>query len=127
MSQKPQNISHKSNVGTLGEDIATIFLIRKGFCILERNFKAQYGELDIIAKDGDTLVFVEVKTRTGAQFGTPEEAITPWKLREVIQTSQYYVSRHPELPQALRVDVVGIVLREDMTVLSLLYTPNVTG
>lgn len=125
MSQKPLS-NHKSNVGKLGEDIATTFLIRKGFRILDRNFKARYGELDIVAIDCDTLVFVEVKTRIGDHYGTPEEAVTPWKLREVITTAQYYVFKHPDLPQLQRVDVVGVILDHAHRIVSLMHTPNVT-
>ncbi len=116
---------HRSKVGYVGEGIAANFLRKKGYRILERNFKARYGEIDIIAIDKDTLVFVEVKTRTGTQFGTPEEAITPWKLREVAKTAEFYASLHPELPQGLRIDVVGIVLGPNDEVLSLQHTPNV--
>lgn len=119
--------SHRTNVGKLGEDIAASYLSRKGFRIIDRNFKARYGEIDIIALDHDVLVFVEVKTRIGTQFGTPEEAVTPRKIREVVKTAEYYAALHPDLPKALRIDVVGIVLNgETNEVVSLHHTPNIT-
>ena len=114
-------------MGFFGENLAASFLRKKGFKILERNFKARYGELDIIALEGDTLVFIEVKTRIGNHFGAPEEAITPWKLRELVKTAQFYSSLHPELPQRLRIDGVGIVLSpETHAMRSLSHTQNIT-
>lgn len=120
--------THRQSVGKRGEDLASKYLIRKGYKILDRNFKARYGELDIIALDKQILVFVEVKTRINESFGTPAEAVTPRKLREVIQTAQYYKVLHPELPDAIRVDVIGILLDLDtMRVKTLDHIPNVTG
>lgn len=125
MSAKLQAL-HRTKVGRTGEDIAASYLSRKGFRILERNFKALYGELDIVAIDRDILVFVEVKTRMDNSFGTPEEAVTPRKLREVVQTAQYYATLHPKYPQALRIDVIGIMLGPSNEVLSLTHTLNVS-
>ncbi|MDO8599884.1 MAG: YraN family protein [bacterium] len=96
--------------GKRGERIAAIFLEKQGYKILEMNFKARYGELDIIALDGKTLVFVEVKTRKTYEYGRPEEAVNPRKLHMVVQTGQYYKLMHPELPDLLRVDVVAVDL-----------------
>ena len=117
---------HKQRLGKLGEDFACSFLKKKGFRILERNFRKRYGELDIVALYGKILVFVEVKTRVGYEFGTPEEAVTPWKLREVVRMAQFYKSLHPELPESLRIDVVGVVLDETETLVRITHTPNVT-
>jgi len=77
---------------------------------LERNFRSKLGEIDIIAQDGDSLVFIEVKTRWSKSFGLPEEAITPWKIRRIIKAGQYYKLLHPELPDSLRLDAVVIDL-----------------
>lgn len=117
---------HKQRLGKRGEDFACSFLKQIGFRILERNFRKRYGELDIIALDGRILVFVEVKTRVGYDFGTPEEAVTPWKLREVVQMAQFYKSLHPELPESLRIDVVGVVLDSTDALERITHTPNVT-
>ncbi|MCL4360050.1 YraN family protein [Patescibacteria group bacterium] len=139
---------HKSNrndlvLGSRGEDIAADYLSKKQYRILARNFKARYGELDIIAlapsaplraarifrkpSSNTVLVFVEVKTRIGRQYGFPEEAVTPRKLSEVIRTAGYYTALHPELPESQRIDVIAIELSADYTVLALRHIENVTG
>lgn len=124
MQKSPQKIK----IGTLGEDIACDFLSKKGYTILQRNFKARYGELDIIAIETNTLVFIEVKTRTTLRFGTPEEAITPRKLHELIQTAQYFSLLHPELPKLQRIDVIGIMIDEHTeSMQSIRHTENITG
>lgn len=117
---------HHAVIGRLGEDIAANYLRKKGYAILARNFKARYGELDIIAVHNKTLIFIEVKTRKSSAFGTPEEAVTPWKLREVIKTGEYYKLLHEELPNALRVDVIGIQLDADDTVVYFNHLISVT-
>lgn len=117
---------HKQLLGKTGENFAASYLQRHGFKILERNFKARYGEIDIIALDGDILVFVEVKTRLDEMFGKPEEAVTPWKLHEVVKTAQYYKLLRPELPDAMRIDVIGIELDLDGTLKYFNHIPNVT-
>lgn len=101
----------------LGEDKACEYLKNLSFKILERNFRKGYGEIDIVClentKDGPVLVFVEVKTRTSNQFGDPLEAITYWKLKSLIKTAQYYKMTHRNLPEALRIDAVSVILNED--------------
>ncbi len=113
-------------LGKKGENFAADYLKRHGFRIIDRNFKGRYGELDIIALDGKILVFIEVKTRIGRTFGMPEEAVTPRKLREVIQTAQYYKLLHPELSDSLRIDVIGIELNVDETIKYFHHIRNVT-
>jgi putative endonuclease len=102
----------------LGEDKACEYLKKLGFKILERNYRKTYGEIDIIAIDpsdpsGQVLAFVEVKTRTSNLFGSPLEAITPWKLRSLIKTAQYYKMTHRNLPESLRIDAVSVILNGD--------------
>ena len=97
-------------IAKLGEDKACEFLKKIGFKIIERNFRKGYGEIDIIAINKNTLVFVEVKTRTSSQFGTPLEAITYWKLKSIIKTAQFYKMVHPRLPDSLRIDAISVVL-----------------
>ena len=115
----------------LGEDIACEYLKKIGFKIIERNFRKGYGEIDIIAieqtKDGKILVFVEVKTRTSNYFGTPLEAITYWKLKEIIKTAQFYKLIHPNLPDSLRIDAVAVKLLHTNEVQSVELTKNITG
>lgn len=98
--------------GKKGEDIAVSYLRSLKYQILDRNWKKRYGEIDIVALDGDTLVFVEVKTREESDENRPEEAMSPWKIRKLIQTAEHYKILHPELPDALRIDFVGVTLKE---------------
>ena len=96
------------NLGLLGEQIASRFLENLGYKIIERNFSSKLGEIDIVALDGDILVFVEVKARWSDNFGLPEEAITPQKIRKIIKTAQYYKLKHPQLPESLRIDAIAL-------------------
>lgn len=124
MRQKPQ--VHRQLLGNKGEDLAVSYLQKHGCRIIARNFKARYGELDIIAIHDNILVFVEVKTRIGHQYGRPEESVTPRKIREVVKTSQYYSMIHPELPQALRIDVIAIELDDNGCISTFQHIKNIT-
>lgn len=104
--------TRKQISGFKGENLASNFLRKKGYEIIERNFRIKGGEIDIIAKDGDTLVFIEVKARSSMEFGSPLEAITSWKLRSIIKTAQFYKLKNPKLPEAMRIDAVAISLDE---------------
>jgi len=116
----------------LGEDNACEYLKKMGFKIIERNFRKGYGEIDIIALDSsekngkDVLVFIEVKTRTSNQFGSPLEAITYWKLRTLIHTAQYYKLTHRNLPESLRIDAVAVILNGN-EVKNIELTKNISG
>lgn len=110
----------------LGEDKACEYLKKIGFKILERNYRKTYGEIDIIALDKDVLAFIEVKTRTSDQFGSPLEAITYWKLKSLIKTAQYYKMTHPKLPESLRIDAVSVILN-GQDVQSIELTRNISG
>lgn len=116
----------KQLLGNKGESIATSYLIKKGYVLVQRNFKARYGEIDIILTKDNTLIFVEVKTRIGELFGKPEESVTPGKLREVIKTAGYYKLLHTELPEAMRIDVIGIELDADEHMVYFNHIQNVT-
>jgi putative endonuclease len=117
---------HRQSLGKLGEDTASLFLRKEGYKILQRNFKARYGEIDIICRKDDILVFVEVKTRIGEAFGKPEESVTSRKLREVIQTAHYYKAKYPQLPDAMRIDVIGIQFEDSDTPTYFNHIQNVT-
>lgn len=117
--------------GQRGEDIAVDLLRKKGYKILQKNFKIRYGEIDIIAIDQSdsekTLVFIEVKTRRSTQFGNPLDAITPWKLRSVIKTAQYYKLTHRNLPDKLRIDAVSVKLHDDDSIADVELVKNISG
>ena len=98
----------KRERGGKGEQFAVVFLERIGFTIVERNFVFDHGEIDIVAKDGDELVFVEVKTRYTTKFGAPEEAVTPVKQALVRRTAEGYVREHQLENVSCRFDVIAI-------------------
>ena len=110
----------------LGEDKACEYLKKLGFKIIERNFRKGYGEIDIVAIDKDVLVFVEVKTRTSNEFGSPLEGITYWKLKSLIRTAQFYKITHRKLPDALRIDAVSVILSGN-EVENIELTRNISG
>ena len=94
----------------MGEEHACRELLRRGYTILARRYRSRYGEIDIIARDGEALVFVEVKTRSTERFGSPLEAVTPAKQRKVIRMAADYVGRSRLFTVACRFDVVGVWL-----------------
>lgn len=121
------------SLGRLGERIASKYLLEKGFKILEMNFHKRWGELDIISVDPssgsgqvDTLVFVEVKTRMEHDFVSPEESMTPWKINSVKKSALYYKMKHPELPESLRIDFLGIVLDQALKPIRINHIKNIT-
>ncbi|HVT00774.1 MAG TPA: YraN family protein [Patescibacteria group bacterium] len=97
-----------NKTGVLGEDIAVDYLKKKGYKIIERNFRKKYEEIDIISIKDKTLVFIEVKTRKSTAFGTPFEAIAPWKLKHLVQLAQFYKITHKNLPEDMRIDAIGV-------------------
>lgn len=93
--------------GRLGEDSAAEFLKSQGYKILKCNYKNKMGEIDIIAKKGEDLVFAEVKTRSSAEFGTPAQAVTYNKKQRIINTAKWYVMENPtELN--IRFDIIEV-------------------
>lgn len=98
----------KREEGIQGEDRATQFLQKKGYRIIEKNFRSPFGEIDIIARDGNSLVFIEVKTRNTPFFGSPFQAITDKKKQHIIRSALYYMKNHQSLSNRVRFDVVGI-------------------
>lgn len=112
--------------GNLGEEIATEFLRKKGYKIIGRNFRIRGGEIDIIAIENHTLVFIEVKTRTSNKFGTPLEAITPWKLKSLLHTLNFYKATHPGLPDSMRLDAVSIILNNQKQPLNIDLAKNIS-
>lgn len=102
---------YKSHVtGQKGESRATLYLQQLGFIILERNFELRWGEIDIIAQQGDKIYFFEVKTRQTLKYGHPYHAVSPRKIRTIQMVATMYLTRHPELTyRALAVGVIGIL------------------
>ncbi|MDD5338717.1 MAG: YraN family protein [Dehalococcoidales bacterium] len=94
--------------GALGEKLAADFLKQKGYEILAANYRCPDGEIDIITKHRNTLVFVEVRTRSSRKFGTPEESITDTKKEKLRALAERYYQEHADLPDNWRIDVVAV-------------------
>jgi len=97
-------------VGNRGEELAAAFLERNGFRIVERNFRCKGGEVDIIAKDGKTIVFIEVKSRRTLTYGVPQLAVTPFKQRQISKAALTWLSKKRLHDSPARFDVISILL-----------------
>lgn len=95
-------------LGRRGEDLARTHLEKAGYRVITTNFRTRCGEIDLIAREGETLVFIEVKTRSGSRFGSPFEAITERKRRQISKVALEYLSGHGGLEQPARFDVVAV-------------------
>jgi putative endonuclease len=100
----------RQEVGKLGEKAAQKFLKKRGYRVRETGFRCRHGEIDIIAQKKDCLVFVEVRTKSNLEFGTPEESITQAKKEKLIASALTYTTTHQKLPSLWRIDVVAIEL-----------------
>src|SRR5712691_7958384 len=95
-------------MGRTGESLAAQTLEHKGYRILENNFRCLHGEIDLVAEDGQDLVFVEVKTRRGTAFGRPEEAVTLRKQRKLLEIATYYLDLYACSERSWRIDIVAV-------------------
>ncbi len=98
-------------LGRSGEDIACAYLERNNYVIVARGFRLFRGEIDIVARDGETLVFVEVKARADESHGRPEEAVTAAKQRQIRRIAQGFLVAHPHPGVDCRFDVIAILFR----------------
>jgi putative endonuclease len=96
-------------LGRLGQQAAEEFLLGKGWRITERNFRAKTGEIDIIGRDGDYFVFVEVKCRSQLRFGYPRESVNNAKQRRIKKTAMFYISKNNLCNRDFRFDVVEVL------------------
>lgn len=102
------------SLGKLGERIAASYLAKQGYKIIEMNFKKRWGEIDIVAQEKDILVFVEVKTRIEGDRISPKDSMTFKKINSLKRSLLFYKAKHPELPENLRLDFVGIILNKNL-------------
>jgi putative endonuclease len=109
----------RQTLGKIGEDLACHELERRGYAILARRYRRRGGELDIIARDGETTVFVEVKAREGREFGDAAEAIGYGKRRHMIGVALDYMARHHLANRPCRFDVVSILLKNGEPVIEI--------
>lgn len=99
-------------LGKKGELAARKFLLSRGYKVLASNFSTPQFEIDIIARDNDTLCFIEVKTRTGVKKGLPREGVTTAKQKKIIMGAQYYLSKNKITNTRLRFDVVEVLYKD---------------
>lgn len=103
----------KQSLGRWGEERAAEFLESKGYEILGQNIRTEYGEIDLLARQGAMLVFVEVKARSSQDYGHPEESISIIKQQHMADAAESYLQLHPEIDGEWRVDVVAVRRREN--------------
>jgi putative endonuclease len=112
------------SIGKVGEDLAEKYLVNKDYYILSKNYHSRFGEIDIIASDGKSIVFVEVKTRTQNQFGSPLEATTKLKLSKMVKTSQFYLSQRNLHGQPYRFDAIEVIFGNEKPIIN--HITNIT-
>jgi putative endonuclease len=105
--------THKIQLGQIGEKAAVAFLERQGYGILQCNFRNKLGEIDIVAKDKDTLCFIEVKTRKTDAFGSPFESVTKVKQRKIIHVALSYLKAQGRSEANVRFDVVSVIAGDE--------------
>ncbi len=103
----------RRSLGCRGEELAATYLEKKGYIILQRNYRSGAGEMDIVAQDGDCLVFVEVRARSTREYGTPEESITPSKAQRLVEVAQGYLQEQGDAVREWRIDLVAILWSGD--------------
>lgn len=99
-------MKHNQRIGKWGEEVATEHLVQRGYEIIGRNVRTPYGEIDVIAKQGDITIFIEVKTRTSNKMGLPEESITPKKQEHMIACAEHYAMENST--DHWQIDVISI-------------------
>ncbi len=108
MSGSPRN----NSLGSFGERVAAQRLVEQGMVLVERNWRCELGEVDLVLRDGDVLVFCEVKTRSSAAYGHPLEAVTPAKGARLRRLAARWLEEHEVRPRHVRIDLVGVLLAE---------------
>ena len=114
----------RQSLGKSGEDLAVEELERRGYAILERRYRTRHGEIDVVARDGETIVFVEVKARTTSEFGGAAAAVTPSKMRRLAAMAADYLSRRRLHDRPCRFDVVAIDEDRPSGTVTLTVYPN---
>ena len=104
--------AHNSSLGSYGERVAAQRLVDQGMVLVDRNWRCELGELDLVLRDGDVLVFCEVKTRTSTAYGHPLEAVGQVKGDRLRRLAMRWVEEHGVHPEGIRVDLVGVLLAE---------------
>lgn len=125
MSTKGKDVGRERvELGQKGEKLAVNFLLKKGYRIVATNFRSPLGEVDLVAQDGDTTVFVEVKTRRSLEYGMPQESITSRKKAQILKTALIYLKKNNLGGGNYRFDVVSVVMDPDGKIKSLELIEN---
>lgn len=115
----------RQKLGRWGERLAAKHLESEGYIVVERNWRCRRGEIDLIARGGKVLVFVEVKTRRGRDYGTPEEAITGPKAKRLLELGQRYLLEHELEDVEWRIDLVAVELDQHGKLVRCEHVPNI--
>ncbi len=118
---------NRKTTGQQGEIIAQNYLKKHGHRIIETNFRTRYGEVDIISKHKNILVFTEVRTKKSLEYGTPEESITETKARHLRAAAYYYLQTHEKLPEQWRIDLVAIEMDDNGKVTRINHIESAIG
>lgn len=117
----------RQDLGQKGEKLACDFLKKRGYQIIDQNYRTRGGEIDIVAKEGEMLVFVEVKTRVSTAFGYPEEAIDERKQHKLAMTAECYLREYNLYEADYRIDAIGIEMGQDGHLINLRHEKDVVG
>ena len=117
----------RQDTGNLGEKLAAGFISKQGYVILQTNYRCPEGEVDIVARQKDCLVFVEVRAKRGREFGSPEESITPAKMEKLRRVAAHYRQTHGGLPDSWRIDFVAVELDRQNRPLRIELIENAVG
>ncbi|MFT4073344.1 MAG: YraN family protein [Dysgonamonadaceae bacterium] len=101
-------MAQHNELGKMGEEAARLFLVRKNYKILYRNWRFEKYEVDIVAEDVDELVFIEVKTRTSAEWGNPQDAIGKQRVKRLVEAAHYFLQMQ-DCDKSVRFDIIGAI------------------
>ena len=107
-------MNYKKDFGKKGEEIASKYLNNNGYEVIKQNFRCKLGEIDLIAIKNNTIIFVEVKTRSSTKFGTAEQAVDSKKKRHILRTSQVFLTKNELNNCNLRFDVISVYMNGDI-------------
>ena len=116
--------NYRQRIGAWGELQAEGYLLERGMELIQRNYRTRYGEIDLVMKQGDLLVFVEVKTRSDNRFGPPEQSVTPEKQEHLLLAAEQYLDEHPDSPVEWRVDVVAVIGKPGSAPVEIIWFEN---
>lgn len=104
---------YNKDIGSYGENLAINYLVKKNYNLLAKNFRNRHGEIDLIFKESDTIIFIEVKSRYSYHFGLPSESVTYFKQKQIIYISNYFLYKYKLLNHNCRFDVIEIYFNKN--------------